>query len=45
MRNPRVPVYPHGYKYGDDLLPMGGYEARCGYWFALLGTSLDRQNP
>jgi hypothetical protein len=45
MGNPRVPVYPHGYGYGDDLLPMGGYGAGYMYWFALLGTSLVRQNP
>jgi hypothetical protein len=45
MENPWVPVYPHGYGYGDDLLPMGGYEGGYGYWFALLGTGLGRQNP
>jgi hypothetical protein len=45
MGNSRVPVYPHGYGYGDDLLPVGGYDARYGYWFTLLGTSLGRQNP
>jgi hypothetical protein len=45
MENPWVPVYPYGYGYGDDLLPMGGYEDGYGYWFALLGTGLGRQNP
>jgi hypothetical protein len=42
--DPRVPIYPHGYGYGDDLLPVGGYGAGYGYWFALLDTGLDRQN-
>jgi hypothetical protein len=45
MENPRIPVYPHGYVYGDDLLRVGGYGAGYGYWFALLGTGLGRQNP
>jgi hypothetical protein len=29
--NSRVPVYPHGYGYGDDLLPVDGYEVRYEY--------------
>jgi hypothetical protein len=45
MGNPRVPVYPHMYGYGDDLLPVGGYGAGYVYWFVLLGTDLGRQNP
>jgi hypothetical protein len=31
MGNPRLPIYPHGYEYGNDLLPVGGYGARYGY--------------
>jgi hypothetical protein len=31
MENLWIPVYPHGYMYEDDLLPMGGYGARYGY--------------
>jgi hypothetical protein len=45
MGNSWVPIYPHGYGYGDDLLPVGRYGAGYGYWFALLGTGLGRHNP
>jgi hypothetical protein len=29
----------------DDLLLVCGYGAGYGYWFALLGTGLGKQNP
>jgi hypothetical protein len=36
MRNLWVPVYPHGYRYGDDLLPVNEYEVRYIYYQFLL---------